>query len=155
FVSQCASRPRNSSVIARSASSERDSISGSKDASSGTIVSTSLSFRPSPACRSLLKRPMLPPSVPTAVVTALRQAAKGGRRRRPRTPAPSCEHAARDDGRRARLGAPDLFGTAEKRETVGADLAGGRGVRRRHRAGAVVDGRGVGGPAAARRGRHG
>src|SRR2546423_13976765 len=72
FVSHCASRPRNSSVIARSASSERASISGSKAATSGTIVSTSLSFRPSPACRSLLKRPMWPPSVPTAVIGALR-----------------------------------------------------------------------------------
>src|SRR6266511_834739 len=65
-------RARNSPVSARSSSSERCSISGSKALTSGTIDSTSLSFRPSPACKSLLKRPMWTPSVPMAVVTALR-----------------------------------------------------------------------------------
>ncbi len=83
FVSQCASRPRNSSVIARSASSERACISGSKAATSGTIDSTSLSFRPSPAWRSLLKRPMWSPSVPTDVATSRRARCRGGCRGSP------------------------------------------------------------------------
>src|SRR5262249_35547789 len=64
--------------MARSSSSERASISGSKAATSGTIDSTSLSFRPSPACRILLKRPMWPPSVPTGVADAAAVPLPGG-----------------------------------------------------------------------------
>ena len=47
----------SSSVNARSSASDLACISGSSALTSGTIVSRSLSLRPSPACRSLLKRP--------------------------------------------------------------------------------------------------
>src|SRR3954452_12319086 len=49
-------RRRNSTVRARSSSSLRRSISGSSALISGTIDSRSLSFRPSPALRTRLKR---------------------------------------------------------------------------------------------------
>ena len=49
-------RRRNSPVCARSSSSERRSMSGSSALISGTIDWSSLSFRPSPALRTRLKR---------------------------------------------------------------------------------------------------
>ena len=64
---------------------------------------------------------------------------------------PAC---GRGDGRRAGPGAPDPSGTAEARALVATDLGDVGRHRRRRRACPLVDGRGLGRSAPARRGRH-